>query len=665
MKRLRSDMVVLFVCLAAPAIGLLSSAAALGDSFTWQNVDGGDFITPARNQGAMGSCWSFVAVETLEAKYMLTRNDPTFDIYLSEQNFICDVYQAGGPPGAASFPFTTGICTDAELPYTASTYSPLYPLQPGWQQRVVVSTAELSSMSADVPTMKAELKAYGPLDIDISAGDLNSQTLGTDGADHAVLAVGYVDDSTWAGGGYWIVKNSWGTFPNNGFYDVAYANCTRQGGVQGIIGTAYFTGTMYFSGTDYTNPANLQTGINATATWKGTSSNIWDTGTANWQNNGSGSAFTWVNQEIGATFDGTATRRSIAISGTAIAHSLTFSTGGTGYFFNGGALTVTAGGITANENVTILSPITIGAPQAWTVAAGKTLTVGAIHTIISDLTLNSAGNMTITGNVDGGGAANLEGQPAGSIIQAGPGLLTFTAAASCARPIVFQGGTLALGMTGTNFSGGFDLAGPLLTVQGSSTVAGGTLASSPFGVGPLILSSGTLQDDGGGRTLATAVTINGNVTLASAGSTGVSFAPLGLATPSAVTMNNSPTITVTAPTTIADPITGSSGFTMAGPSVLILTASAGNAFGGPITVSGGTLQGTAASMAAPIVLANNANVTYLQQTDATLTTCIRGTGSVIKTGAGVLTFGAATAYSGATTINAGTLQLAASAPMRA
>ncbi len=82
-------------------------------------------------------------------------------------------------------------------------------------------------------------------------------------------------------------------------------------------------------------------------------------------------------------------------------------------------------------------------------------------------------------------------------------------------------------MTGTNFSGGFDLAGPLLTVQGSSTVAGGTLASSPFGVGPLILSSGTLQDDGGGRTLATAVTINGNVTLASAGSTGVSFAPWG------------------------------------------------------------------------------------------------------------------------------------------
>ena len=142
MKRLRSDLVFVLACLAAPAIGWLFSAAALGDSFTWQNINGADFITPARNQGAMGSCWSFSAVETLEAKYMLTRNDPTFDIYLAEQNLICDIYQTGGPPGAATNPFETGICTDAELPYTATTYSPLYPLQSGWQQRFVVATQE-------------------------------------------------------------------------------------------------------------------------------------------------------------------------------------------------------------------------------------------------------------------------------------------------------------------------------------------------------------------------------------------------------------------------------------------------------------------------------------------------------------------------------------------
>ncbi len=81
-----------------------------------------------------------------------------------------------------------------------------------------------------------------------------------------------MDDPTWAGGGYWIVKNSWGASlgNNNGYYELAYANQTRiPGSVQALEGPAYYTGTMYFSGTDYTNPANLHTGINATATWKG------------------------------------------------------------------------------------------------------------------------------------------------------------------------------------------------------------------------------------------------------------------------------------------------------------------------------------------------------------------------------------------------------------
>ena len=103
---------------------------------------------------------------------------PTSTSTLPSRTFICDVYQGGD----AVTPFTTGICTEAELPYTATTYSPLYPLQPGWQQRVVVSTAELSGMSADVATMKAELKAYGPLDIGIYDGDFNQKTLGTGAA---------------------------------------------------------------------------------------------------------------------------------------------------------------------------------------------------------------------------------------------------------------------------------------------------------------------------------------------------------------------------------------------------------------------------------------------------------------------------------------------------
>lgn len=88
----------------------------------------------------------------------------------------------------------------------------------------------------------------------------------------------------------------------------------------------------------------------------------------------------------------TSTAKGITISGPAIAHSLTFNSGATGYSFSGGSLTVTAGGISANESVTIGSPVTIGAPQTWTTAAGKTLTVnGNVSTIISTLTIAGAG----------------------------------------------------------------------------------------------------------------------------------------------------------------------------------------------------------------------------------------------------------------------------------
>ena len=145
-------------------------------------------------------------------------------------------------------------------------------------------------------------------------------------------------------------------------------------------------------------------------------------------NNATGGTFTWVNQECQAIFDSTGSNRAITISNTVIAHGLTFNAGGTGYSFTGGSLTVTAGGIQANESVTIGSQVYIGGPQSWTVASGKTLTVnGALHTIISDLTFNGAGNTVIAGPIDGGGVLNtVGGATPGGLIQAGSGTVTLS-----------------------------------------------------------------------------------------------------------------------------------------------------------------------------------------------------------------------------------------------
>ncbi len=219
-------------------------------------------------------------------------------------------------------------------------------------------------------------------------------------------------------------------------------------------------------------------------------------------------------------------------------------------------------------------------------------------------------------------------------------------------------GTLAISMTGNTYTGGTTLAAGLLQIGASSIVSGGTLASGPLGLGALTISGCTLQDDGNGQTLANAVNINGDVTLSSSGAAGLTLAPQGLNTANVVTLANAPVLTVTAPTTIADQIVGSTGLNKAGSDILTLTAAV-NSYTGPTTVSGGTLEGTAANIPTAVALSNGANVTFNQVSSGTLSNAVTGTGSFTKAGGGALVLTANNNYSGATTISDGTLQIGA------
>ena len=216
-------------------------------------------------------------------------------------------------------------------------------------------------------------------------------------------------------------------------------------------------------------------------------------------------------------------------------------------------------------------------------------------------------------------------------------------------------GTLAVAMTGNTYSGGTNLASGVLQIGASSVIAGGTLASGPLGVGTLNIFGGTLQDGGAGYTLANAVDISGNVTLGSAGVGGLTLGPQGLSTPNTVTLTGSPTLYVTAPTTIADPITGA--LVKDGPSTLTLTAATNN-FSVPPLVDNGTLAGTVANLG-PVTVASGGNVTFYQAASGTLNNVVSGAGSLTSAGPGTLTIGTPMAYSGPTMISGGTLQLGA------
>ena len=84
-------------------------------------------------------------------------------------------------------------------------------------------------------------------------------------------------------------------------------------------------------------------GTAATNTWKGTTNGTWDTTAStsgNWQNNSTGQAFQWVNQELQAVFGSTGSNKAITVSGAVIAHGLTIST--SGYSFAAGTATGSA-----------------------------------------------------------------------------------------------------------------------------------------------------------------------------------------------------------------------------------------------------------------------------------------------------------------------------------
>jgi C1A family cysteine protease len=192
---------------------------ALKESVDWETVGA---VSPVKDQGQCGSCWSFSTTGALEGAVFIK----TGILYrFSEQQLVdCDTFKNGGKDhgcngGLMDNAFSwvgknNGLCMEADYPYVSGTT----------QTAGTCKTSCLTVQSSDVKTYvdvepnsdDAFMLALSkqPVSVAIEADQREFQlyqsgvftgSCGTN-LDHGVLAVGYGSD---AGVDYYRVKNSW------------------------------------------------------------------------------------------------------------------------------------------------------------------------------------------------------------------------------------------------------------------------------------------------------------------------------------------------------------------------------------------------------------------------------------------------------------------------
>jgi cathepsin L len=175
-------------------------------------------VTPIKDQGQCGSCWSFSATGAIESAKKIKTGTLTS---LSEQNLMdCSTsygnQACNGGLMTSAFKYVQankGIDTEQSYPYTAKSGSCHYTAANSGATIAGYKTVASGSESALTTAINTQ-----PISIAIDASKNSFQLYKTgvyyepscssSSLDHGVLAVGW---GTSTAGDYYIVKNSWGT----------------------------------------------------------------------------------------------------------------------------------------------------------------------------------------------------------------------------------------------------------------------------------------------------------------------------------------------------------------------------------------------------------------------------------------------------------------------
>jgi C1A family cysteine protease len=223
----------------ATSVGL----EALPIELDWRGHSGDNYVTPVRDQGNCGSCWAFATAGALESRVLIANDTPqnreTMD--LSEQVLV-SCSGAGNCGGgyideASDYIRDTGLPGEDCSPYLAKNT----PCRRAACSTYQTDTFDIDSwayvvnpymISTDMVGMIKDALLDCPLvtTMDVYAdfyyytGGVYQYTFGSYQGGHAILIVGFKDDASVSGGGYFIVKNSWGTdWGEDGYYKIAYS----------------------------------------------------------------------------------------------------------------------------------------------------------------------------------------------------------------------------------------------------------------------------------------------------------------------------------------------------------------------------------------------------------------------------------------------------------
>jgi len=225
----------------------------LPDAWDWRTTGGKGnkgVVTPVKNQGMCGSCWTFSCTGNIEGLWALKGNPLTS---FSEQQIVdcshaccnmpgdgqvCNAGCEGGFMWSAFYDIMSwgGLETEAEYPYQG--YDGTCAMNTSLLMAPLTNYTCISSVNG--PANEEQMRAYiyknGPVSIALDAGLLQWYFGGIidpffpnlecdpTALDHGILIVGWGQEENWIGEmtPYWIVKNSWGSdWGDSGYFLIA------------------------------------------------------------------------------------------------------------------------------------------------------------------------------------------------------------------------------------------------------------------------------------------------------------------------------------------------------------------------------------------------------------------------------------------------------------